>query len=95
MKAFEDFLLTVLCAHIIVVGKVVSLESHTCKEISNNIVSKFVKIKFPTSECTASGRTQTATPPARGSVLSFEATSIGHLVCDRVVDTRAGVTWFS
>ena len=44
MKAFEDFLLVVLCAHLIVAAKTISPENHTCTEIANKIVSKFVRI---------------------------------------------------
>lgn len=67
MKAFEDFLLVVLCSHLIAAAKVISPENLTCIEMANKIVSKFVKISIvaPTS---AASSTTAAVPQAIGTL---------------------------
>ena len=64
MKAFEDFLLVVLSAHLIVAAKVISSENLTCTEIAKEIVSKFVKISIPTIESMSDSNQTTAASQA-------------------------------
>ena len=82
MKAFEDFLLVVLSAHIIVAAELVSSDASldTCTEIAKKIISKFVKISIPTLESSDGPQTtevpQTNTVPPNTSTANLYATDL-------------------
>lgn len=79
MKAFEDFLLVVLCAHLITAAKTLSPENVTCIEMANMIVSKFIKISIAASTSTTSNN-PTAIPQASGANLyAMDLVTLGLL----------------